>query len=240
MKKTASDIEHCKNFITGENVPFENVAIKKDDVWSALVTESDNDVEAIELLMLMCSSVAKVLKEKVKDHLAEGIHSVYNDEVHERLKSVKLHNKLPEWTFGYLDWMLHHRPNATRISNEAHLMFTANKTLAWLNEKQENEIEKLVKWTKSEIKQIKQTEMSRLKMLQDELEQISIQKEKNARAIQAKLISEKQTLTNSIVKYELWDTEEQIDLKLSEIKGVKHKTDCVKDQIKFRNIVLQQ
>lgn len=136
--------------------------------------------------------------------------------------------------------MLHHRPNATRISNEAHLMFTANKTLAWLNEKQENEIEKLVKWTKSEIKQIKQTEMSRLKMLQDELEQISIQREKNARAIQAKLISEKQTLTNSIVKYELWDTEEQIDLKLSEIKGVKHKTDCVKDQIKFRNIVLQQ
>lgn len=51
-------------------------------------------------------------------------------------------------------------------------MFTANKTLSWLNEKQENEIEKLVKWTKSEIKQIKQTEKSRLKMLQDELEQI--------------------------------------------------------------------
>ena len=147
LEKTASDVEHCKNFITGENVPFENVAIKKDDVWSALVTESDNDVEAIELLMLMCSSVAKVLKEKVKDHLPEGIHSVYNDEVHERLKSVKLHNKLPEWTFGYLDWMLYHRPNATRISNEAHLMFTAKKTLSWLNEKQENEIEKLVKWT---------------------------------------------------------------------------------------------
>lgn len=55
-------------------------------------------------------------------------------------------------------------------------MFTANKTLSWLNEKQENEIEKLVKWANSEIKQIKQTEKSRLKMLQDELEQIKYTK----------------------------------------------------------------
>lgn len=68
--------------------------------------------------MLMCSSVAKVLKEKVKDHLPEGINSVYNEEVRENLKSVKLHNKLPEWTFGYLDWMLHHRPNATALATK--------------------------------------------------------------------------------------------------------------------------
>ena len=68
-KKTASDVEHRKDFITGENIPFENVSIKKDDIWSVLVNET------IELWILMCSSVPKQLKKKVNFPLPDGIHS---------------------------------------------------------------------------------------------------------------------------------------------------------------------
>jgi hypothetical protein len=66
LGKMASDVEHCKDFITGEKIPFDNVCIKKDDMWSVLVMENDNDADTIELLMLTCSSIVKLLIQKAK------------------------------------------------------------------------------------------------------------------------------------------------------------------------------
>ena len=66
-----------------------------------------------------------------------------------------------------------------------------------------------------------------------------MQKEKNARAIQAKLISEN---TKHQLKCNVWivGCQEANRITFTEMKGVKHKPDCVKDHLKFCNIVLQQ
>jgi len=47
--------------------------------------------------------------------------------------SVIPHNKLPERTFGMLDFMVRHRTNTTILTNEAFVTFSFNKTGDWLD-----------------------------------------------------------------------------------------------------------
>jgi hypothetical protein len=48
--------------ITGEFRPFEDVAIKKGQVWASLV-QSDNDAECVAILSNINSAVCKALKD---------------------------------------------------------------------------------------------------------------------------------------------------------------------------------
>ena len=54
------------------------------------------------------------------------------------------HNKLPEFTFGVLDFLLRYRPNASTIVNEAFIMFAMNKTRDWLAKMDPTEKENLM------------------------------------------------------------------------------------------------
>ena len=121
LECVATSVEKAGELLTGEYVPF-SVEVKKDAAWVALVSQSGQDALTVSLLMQMCAGVCKLLKEKVKDHLDGGrYHDI--DESRDALKSVLPHNKLPEWVFGYLYWLLKHRPNSTRLANEAHIVF---------------------------------------------------------------------------------------------------------------------
>ena len=113
--------------MTGELIPFQNIDVKKDDIWATLVLDN-NDEECASFLIQMCSATSKALQKKVKDHLDDGGHSGYEESLHGTFDSVMPHNKLPEWVFGHLDWLLKHRPNASRLANEAHVVYHVNKT----------------------------------------------------------------------------------------------------------------
>ena len=54
-------------------------------------------------------------------------------------------NKFPERVFGLTDSLIRLRPNATEMCNEAFIMFTNNKTNAWLKRKPEKERLQLLK-----------------------------------------------------------------------------------------------
>ncbi|CAG2254242.1 unnamed protein product [Mytilus edulis] len=43
------------------------------------------------------------------------------------------HNKVPEFFFGQLDFLLKYRPNASALRNEAYLIYSHNKTKEWLD-----------------------------------------------------------------------------------------------------------
>ena len=96
----------------------------------------------------------------------------------ERLKSVLPHNKLPERFFGQLDWLLRHRPNSSKLANEAHIVYTLNKTGQWLHEHDEKQVMELIKWSKQQLKSVIDTENKRLRELDAQLTQIRIDKEK--------------------------------------------------------------
>ncbi|CAG2223042.1 unnamed protein product [Mytilus edulis] len=134
LENVSVDLERTQELLTGEYVPFPDIAIKKDDVWASLV-HSENDAPCAALLVEMCSSVCKALKDKVADHLEDGQFSGNHETDREQFSSVLPHNKLPERVFGQLDWLLRHRPNASKIANEAHIMYNMNRTANWLQQK---------------------------------------------------------------------------------------------------------
>lgn len=111
--------------ITGEVVPSPDISVKKDDVWTSLF-QSENDADCISIITKMSAAVCKALQDKVKGHLLDGVHTLHNESENERFSSVLPHSKLPERAFGQLGWLLRHRPNSTKLANEAHIVYGMN------------------------------------------------------------------------------------------------------------------
>ncbi|CAC5370533.1 unnamed protein product [Mytilus coruscus] len=68
---------------------------EKDEVWEVLVRQHSNDADTVSLLMQMAAATCKSLKEKVKDHLPEGLwKSMQEIEVKVQQKSKKQKRKM--------------------------------------------------------------------------------------------------------------------------------------------------
>ncbi|XP_063446536.1 uncharacterized protein LOC134726070 [Mytilus trossulus] len=239
LENVSVDLERTQELLTGEYVPFPDIAIKKDDVWASLV-HSENDAPCAALLVEMCSSVCKALKDKVADHLEDGQFSGNHETDREQFSSVLPHNKLPERVFGQLDWLLRHRPNASKIANEAHIMYSMNRTANWLQQKDDKKVEELISWSKKNLKSMKETEKLRIQELDSKLKQISIDKENRTKALAAKSKERKESLTQEIVKLGFWDKKGVVNAKLKKLKTQTAKRNALKYQINFRNYVLEQ
>ncbi|CAC5369468.1 unnamed protein product [Mytilus coruscus] len=223
----------------GELLPFPSVEVKKDDIWASLVSDH-NDEQCAAFLIQMCSATSKALSQKVKDHLEDGQHTQYGIDPSKTFNSVLPHNKLPEFIFGHLDWLIKHRPNASRLANEAHIVYNVNTTGVWLNQQTEQHVQELINRSKLKIKDIKITEKQRLLDLKNELERISREKEEKARRILFKKCNEKKKLVEHILKLGLWDNARKVDQELTKVKFLKNKREILKTQIKFRHLVLEQ
>ncbi|XP_076117011.1 uncharacterized protein LOC143084837 [Mytilus galloprovincialis] len=239
LEDISTDVEKIKLFMTGELIPFPSVDVKKDDIWASLVS-NHNDEQCAAFLIQMCSATSKALSQKVKDHLENGQHTQYSIDHSKTFNSVLPHNKLPEFIFGHLDWIIKHRPNASRLANEAHIVYNVNKTGAWLNQQTEQNVQELINKSKLKIKDIKITEKQRLLDLKKELERISREKEEKAKRILIKKCNEKKKLVEHILKLGLWDNARKVDQELTKIKFIKNKREVLKTQIKFRQLVLEQ
>ncbi|XP_071130463.1 uncharacterized protein [Mytilus edulis] len=239
LEDISTDVEKIKLFMTGELVPFPSVDVKKDEIWASLVS-NHNDEQCAAFLIQMCSATSKALSQKVKDHLEDGQHTQYGIDRSKTFNSVLPHNKLPEFIFGHLDWLIKHRPNASRLANEAHIVYNVNKTGAWLNRQTEQNVQELINRSKLKIKDIKITEKQRLLDLKNELERISREKKEKAKRILIKKCNEKKKLVEHILKLGLWDNARKVDQELTKIKFIKNKREILKTQIKFRQLVFEQ
>jgi hypothetical protein len=139
-----------------------------------------------------------------------------------------------------LDWLLRHRPNSSKLANEAHIVYTLNKTGQWLHEHDEKQVMELIKWSKEQLKSVIDTENKRLRELDAQLTQISIDKENRAKQVLAKSLEKKETLTKEILKLGLWDSKQLVTKKMKRLKTKKEKQNALKSQINFRHFVLEQ
>jgi hypothetical protein len=74
----------------------------------------------------------------------------------------------------------------------------------------------LIKWSKEQLKSVipVDTENKRLRDLDAQLTQISIDKENRAKQVLAKSLEKKETLTKEILKLELWDSKQLVTKKM--------------------------
>lgn len=90
------------------------------------------------------------IKKKKSPQVIQHLHSTTCRHT-QKIVSPK-HNKLPERVFGYLDYLIHKRPNSTAIANEAQVMYVFNKTAAFVDSKSDTELEGLVKTVRTEAR----------------------------------------------------------------------------------------
>ena len=91
-------------------------------------------------------------------------------------QSVLPHNKLTEFSFGILDFLLQHRLNASIIVNEAFMMYSMNKTNEWFDALVTNEKEKLIVEARKEGRKLRQQFREHINIIK--LKRLHVLKEK--------------------------------------------------------------
>lgn len=74
-----------------------------------------------------------LLERQACDHLPGGRYFSKDETIYGETMSALKHNKVPEFFFGQLDFLLKYRPNASALCNEAYLIYSHNKTKEWLD-----------------------------------------------------------------------------------------------------------
>lgn len=116
-----------------------------DEVAQYLFQSSDNDCIVQELLQLLFKSFSLTIGRLLIDHLPGGeFHNVTDPVIFLETKSVPKANLNPERDFAVLDRLMSQKPNATYIALESLLLYSHNKTSAWLQLKSPDEREKLL------------------------------------------------------------------------------------------------
>jgi len=133
-----------------------------------------------------------------------------------------------------------YRPNATVLCNEAFLMFSHNKTGEWLAGLSDDERETLLKEAKTEGRNIRKKIQERIKNIEKERLEKLRRKENELKEKKVKEFKKREKMTNDILYFGLWQSENDIINHLSEITSSAEKKTAVKAQITFRKKVLRQ
>ncbi|KAK3103507.1 hypothetical protein FSP39_019719 [Pinctada imbricata] len=181
-----------------------------------------------------------LLERQAGDHLPGGKFSTAPATIWEQSRSTIKHNKLPEFFFGQLDFLLRYKPNATTLCNEAFLVFSHNKTGRWLNELPDDERSVLLKEAKTEGPKIRKRFQQRMKEIESKRLSAQKMKENELHEKQERLYKRKEKMTNDILFFGLWQSEEEMTQQLQEIKRKTEKVKAVKAQLTFRKTVLHQ
>lgn len=100
-----------------------------------LIKDSEDSVQAESIAQTLFTSLKGLLERQLKDQLPGGKHANASDKVKKESLSTMKHNKLPEFLFGQLDYIVRSRPNASILANEALILYSFNKTSNWLKKK---------------------------------------------------------------------------------------------------------
>ena len=129
----------------GQAYRFAEDLVEQDEVLTYL-KESTEEIESLTgpTASFLCRALLHLMLRMLRDHLLEGKYSGMMPQDQPAMQSVIPHNKLPEFVFGQLDFLVRYRPNASALVNESFLMYSMNKTGEWLRMLGENEKEALL------------------------------------------------------------------------------------------------
>ena len=125
--------------MTCENIPFPDTPVKKDAIWTALVTPSSHDTQVEQMLLAIFKATELLLQRVLNDHSLTRKAVARSESARSETATVKKTNTTSERDFARLDRLIREKPHATTLALEAHILFSNNKTAAWLATKSESE-----------------------------------------------------------------------------------------------------
>lgn len=161
--------------------------------------------------------------------LPGGEHDNPSENLVEQTKSVLKTNTTSERDLAKLYRLLKEKPNSTTLSLEAVILFINNKTAQWLHEKPLAEREELLQKARAcapEFRNWKQ-------LLQEERAKILQSKQMALVRLQEKALKLKETLTNDLMLYGLWQSESDIKNGLAKLKTKAEQLRALKTQLSF-------
>ena len=143
--KSCDDVDFMLQFMSGKQKPFADEYLEMDSILEQLVEDNSQDSLSAVIMQPCLAAFQLYIKRTVPEHLPSGKYWEASDDVRQYTKSTTKHNKNPERIFGQLDFLVHHRPNVSTLSNEAILMFTYNKTANYLKSLPKKDLDNLCK-----------------------------------------------------------------------------------------------
>lgn len=236
-------LENCKDaseFMTGENIPFPDTPVKKDAIWTALVTPSSHDPQVEQMLLAIFKATELLLQRVLNDHSLTRKAVARSESARSETATVKKTNTTSERDFARLDRLIWEKPHATTLALEAHILFSNNKTAAWLATKSESETKAFLTAARKLAPQHKHKFKQRLASIEQTRILTQQQKEKEKQQAEVRSLLEKERLTSDIIQYGLWQSIDQMDKALQAISSKTNKGKALKAQLRFRKTVLQQ
>ena len=233
-------VSNCKipsGFMTGEEVPFPEVATTKDSVWIALVTQSTKYDHLVAQILLSCFKSIEVILGCVISDQEPAVAAAKRKET---ISVKKTNTTISERDFAKLDWLLREKPHATMLSLEAHILFSNNKTKELLEFKSPEELKSLMETARKSVPKHKQKFKERLSANQAHHTELQQKQEQEKQAAKQRLLLQKARITTDMIEYSLWQTQADINNGLKLCKSETQKHQAIQSQLRFRKTVLEQ
>ena len=224
--------------MAGKLVLFPEYPPTEDKIYECLTDTSDNDDNVETILGVLLPAMAKLVAKEFKDFLPGGKYA--DQRATPKTDSVEKHNVFPERMFGFLDHILKYKPNISTLAAEAYVMFVTNKTSQWLEDKDKQTTEDLVRTARCSglllrKKFQERSEAIRAERKRKQEEEMRLHQEKRNRKVRRL-----EKITEEITKYGLWKNSPEIENGLRKLKTTKDKRDALCAQLRFRKQVLGQ
>ena len=158
---------NIEEFMCGKMKPFRDIPVKDDYWFHKLIKPSVYDDDCTALLSVMLPALAKLAQERFRDQLPGGTYANPSEELREETESVPVHNKMCETVFARADFLLHNKPNISTIAMESYVMFSFNKTSEWLEGKDKQQQEEIMRESYKEVKHVRERYLKRKKELSE-------------------------------------------------------------------------
>ncbi|CAC5359984.1 unnamed protein product [Mytilus coruscus] len=211
--------DDCSEVVTGKHLPFpeESCKIENDIVMGELFKPDETDVMTIQVLQALFSCMLNLLDRQAADHLPGGKYFSKPTDISAESKSVLKHNKLPEFFFWSVGFFV--------------------ETDEWLQSLDDVTRIQLINDSRKEGKNIRLKFKERLKTIEEKRVETLKLKEKEISEKKKRVLKKKETFTNDILFFGLWQSREDIKLKLEEIPSNAEKKKALKSQLNFRKNV---
>lgn len=228
-------------FMAGQLLPFgDRTTVHRDALFDHLLTPYEHDDKVAAVLMVVMPALAQLCQKLFVDHLSGGKWQNVTDASRLKASGSMKHNIYSESVFGYLDQIFRTKPNISTLAAESFIMFANNKTLSWLQEKEQSVQTTLVRQAIKDGAKLREKFKDRVDIIRQNQRKALDDRRRQVEEQQQRRIEKLENFTNQIIFYGLWQSENQVDAALIEIQACTEKKAALKAQMNFRKQVLKQ
>lgn len=220
---------------------FSEVELKRDDVFNKLVAPTDSDEDTKTLLKKIFTGFKDVYTRQLADQLPGGEHYQPSSDLIKQGASCQSTNISGERVFGQLDFQLKRAPNLKVDFAESKIMYPANDTATWLDQKSVTEHDSIISAARKSASEALSLSQTRHRDILAEKSRLLREKQEQKAKKEEKQRENKENILLEMNEYGgLWTTEATMDSELAKLQNYRQRMLAVKSQLRVRKSILQQ